>query len=557
MRIGIIIILSALCSSSLLAQTAPTKYWIQFKNKNGTPHSLSSPLTFLSQKAIDRRTKQSITLDSTDLPITPSYIAGIAAFDSVKLLNKSKWFNAVTIRTTDSNTLNAIKALPYVKTTQPVGIIKWNNELENNYTATNTTNNNSANKVIEPTLAYNYGDAITQIKMIGLECLHSMGFDGKGMTIAVLDAGFYHLNTTPAFDSVMQNNQILGTWDFVTGNDSVYEDASHGMYVMSTMAANQPGRIIGTAPKAKYWLLRSEEAATEFLIEEDNWIAAAEFADSVGADVINSSLGYSEFDNASQNHTYSDLDGNTTRITIGADLAAKKGILVVNSAGNSAQTTWHNIIFPADADSVLTVGAVDADGVYAAFSSVGPTADGRIKPNVAALGAGTTFALPNGSIAKGNGTSFASPITAGAAACLWQANPSANNMQVINAIQQSASQNSSPDNFLGYGIPNLCIANKLLSGFSPEKFVNDNVVSVYPVPFKNELSFSFFSATDQNITVQLFDIRGRKIVEEEKKATANSYKTFTINNLVDLRSGIYVLSITASDKKHTEKVIKQ
>jgi serine protease AprX len=555
MRTGAIFIFSVFLYFSPLAQTAPTKYWIQFKNKNNTPYSLSSPLNFLSQKAIDRRTKQQITLDSTDLPIVPAYIAGIAAFDSVKLLNKSKWFNAVTIRTTDTNTLNIIKSLPYVKKTEAVGMIKWKDELENNYTAKNISNNISSDKVIEP-LAYDYGNSFTQVHMLGVECMHNRGFDGKGMTIAVLDAGFYHLNVTPAFDSILNNNQILGTWDFVQGDNSVYEDYTHGMYVMSTMAANQPGVIVGTAPKAKYWLLRTEEAATEFLIEEDNWVAGAEFADSVGADIINSSLGYTEFDNTSQNHTYSDLDGNTTRITIGADLAAKKGILVVNSAGNSGASPWHYISAPADADSILTVGAVNANRVYASFSSVGPTADGRIKPNVAAMGEGAFFALNNGTAASGNGTSFSSPIMAGAVACLWQANPAATNMQLINAIQQSADQSSAPDNFLGYGIPNFCVANELLAGQAAEKFSTDNIVSIYPVPFENELSFSFFSNSKQDITVDLFDIRGRKITEEEKSVTGNSYTIFTINNLSDIAQGIYILKVNTPDKTFTEKVMK-
>lgn len=541
----------------ILSQSAPSKYWVQFKNKNSTPHTISSPLTYLSQRAVNRRVKQNIAIDSTDLPITPSYLSAIAAFDSITILNRSKWFNAITIRTTDTISLNAIKALPFVKKTEPVGIIKWKDELENNHEVATITNQQTFSKVKEPTAAYNYGSSATQINMIGINCMHANGYKGKGMIIAVLDAGFYKADVAPAFDSLYANNRILGTWDFVKRNDSVYEDHSHGMLVLSTMAALQPGKIIGTAPHAQYYLLRTEEAATEYLIEEDNWVAAAEFADSVGADIINSSLGYTTFDDPSQNHSYSDLDGNTARITIGADYAAKKGMVVANSAGNSGSSAWHYIGAPADGDSVLTVGGVDAYRSYASFSSVGPSYDGRIKPNVSAMAQGTCFALSNGDVAFGNGTSFSSPLIAGAVACLWQANPSAGNMEIIKAIEQSCDNHLTPDNITGYGIPDICIANQILKGSSPDNFIDDNIVQVYTSPFNDNFSFSFYSSSNQDIAIALFDCIGKKIIEEEKNVTANSYNLYHINNLSGLASGIYFLTVTTEiDDIHTYKVVK-
>lgn len=287
------------------------------------------------------------------------------------------------------------------------------------------------------------------------------------MVICILDAGFLNVDTLSCFDSLWINNKILGTYDFVANEVSVFEDYQHGTEVLSCIGANWPGKLVGTAPQAYFWLLRTEDAATELIIEEDNWVAGAEFADSVGADIINSSLGYTTFDaqTSNQNHTRADLDGNTAYATNGADIAAAKGILVCNSAGNEGGSGWKYISIPADGDSVCTVGAVDILGVRAGFSSQGPTADNRIKPDVVACGSGTAVIDPfTSTVAYYSGTSFSSPLTAGMAACLWQANPTKNNMNILNAMRNSGSKSNSPDTLLGWGIPNYCLANGLLSG---------------------------------------------------------------------------------------------
>ena len=549
----LLLFLFFICSISF-GQTIDKKYWIQFADKNGTPYSVSNPSAFLSPRAIERRTKQNIPVIQNDLPLTPAYIASVLSIDSVFLLNTSKWFNAITVNITDTNKLSQIRALPCVAGAVPVNTIKWKNDLEN-ILGDNTGSFNKTT-INQPTV-YNYGSSFNQVNMIDIDCMHNQGYDGKSMVIAVLDAGFDHADVLNVFDSLRTHNQILGTWDFVTGNAAVYEDFSHGMSVLSAMGGNSPGQLIGTAPKASYWLLRTEEVASENIIEEDNWVAAAEYADSVGADIINSSLGYTTFDNSTQNHTYAQMDGNTARITIGADIAAGKGIFVTNSAGNSGNDAWHYIDAPADGDSVCSVGAVDANRNYVSFSSKGPTYDGRIKPNIAAQGSGTFVTYPSGAVAPANGTSFSSPLIAGAVACLWQANPYATNMQLLDAIQKSADKKNSPDNFTGYGIPNFCIANELLSGVSPTKFNDENIFNLFPNPFTDSFQLSYYADNAQTITMDFFDVTGRLLLSQQETLKPNSYNIYSVNSLQYLQTGVYILKITTPDKKHVVKVVKK
>lgn len=402
----------------------------------------------------------------------------------------------------------------------------------------------------------NYGASFNQINMLSGDYLHYQGFQGQGMVIAVLDAGFYKVDSLPAFDSLRTNNQILGTYDFVQGNTSVYEDHNHGMNVLSTMGGYLDGQIIGTAPKASYWLLRSEDAAFEYLAEEDNWVAAAEFADSVGADIINSSLGYTTFDDPLENHTYNDMNGNTTIITKGANIAASKGILVVNSAGNSGSSSWNYIGAPADGDSVLAIGAVDVNSQHASFSSKGPSFDGRVKPNVAAQGQATIVASTSGGIQAGNGTSFSSPIMAGMAACLWQAHPSLTNMQIFNIILESAHLYSNPDTLLGFGIPDFALANLIASGVDIKTLDKEQFKDAFPNPFNNSFEFTFFSPVEQEIMVEIIDMTGRMIYKENKTIRKNDYYRLAMNG-AGLSGGIYILNVTTAFNRYTQKLIKE
>jgi subtilisin family serine protease len=362
-----------------------------------------------------------------------------------------------------------------------------------------------------------------------------------------------------AFDSLWLNGQILGSRDFVQPGNDVYSTSisSHGTRVLSTMGANLPGQLIGTAPQASYWLLRSEDTNGEYLLEEYFWVNAAEFADSVGVDIINSSLGYNFFDNPEENHSYEDMDGNTTIITIGADMAAAKGILVVNSAGNTGgNSAWPYITAPADGDSVFTIGAVDSDGNYVYFSSKGPTFDGRIKPDVMAQGSGTIVAdLPSG-IAAAGGTSFSSPIIAGASATLWQANPTLTNMDILNAIKATASKTTNPDNLMGWGIPDFLLANNLLTTTQIQTSNPIKDLKVFPNPFNEQINIEVELPQALNADIRLFNSQGQTVATLAGIDLALGKNRLVLNNLDKLPAGIYMLQVTDGYYSLTGKVIR-
>ncbi|MGP8217775.1 MAG: S8 family serine peptidase [Bacteroidia bacterium] len=317
-----------------------------------------------------------------------------------------------------------------------------------------------------------YGLAFSQIDMIKADCLNKKGFRGKGKQIAVIDTRFGMVDKLPAFDSLMKHKQILGTWDFVKEIPNVYNDSNndtHGQLVLSCMASNLPGQLVGDAVDADYYLLRTEDIYSEYMIEDDNWASAAEYADSAGADIITTSLGYSVMQDQNNSYIYADMNGKTAVASIAATIAAEKGIVVCAAAGNDGSNHWHYICTPGDADSILTIGAVTATGDYANFSSKGPTYDGRIKPDVVARGSQVAVAGPYGGIISDEGTSFSAPTIAGAVAALWQADSTATNMQIINAIKQSASQYTHPDSLIGFGIPDFCKSLDILTKINGNK----------------------------------------------------------------------------------------
>ena len=437
-----------------------TRYIIKLKDKNGSPYSISDPTAYLSQRAIDRRTRYSIAIDSTDLPVNPSYLTQIKNVPGVTVLNISKWLNAVTIQTADANALNTINGFSFVRSTSGIAAKKGrsnpvdrkDSKFDDNFLPIDNSNRRTSKTTGD---YYDYGNSFDEMHLHNGEFLHNIGLRGSGMQIALLDNGFNNYTSFDAFDSVNANNQVLGTWDFVAREQNVSDDGSHGMSCFSTIAANIPGQFIGKAPQANFWLYQTEDNSSEYPIEEFNWACGAEKADSSGADVISSSLGYATFDDASLNHTYADMNGNTTMAVIAADLAAKKGVLVFVSNGNFGTNAWHFLSTPADGDSVIAVGAVDASGTVGSFSSYGPSSDGQIKPDVASVGVSAILETSAGTIGSGNGTSFACPNMAGLATCLWQGFPELSNMKIRSALWQSASRADSPDDRMGYGIPDM------------------------------------------------------------------------------------------------------
>lgn len=435
-----------------------SRYIIRLKDKGTNPFSLSNPIQYLTQRSIDRRTRYGIAIDSTDLPVTPRYIDSIRLAGAVTILNTSKWLNQVAIQTTDAAALTKIAGFPFVLSTGPIAARNAQSITPVNKKLDAVTNEAPPPPTTNTTLAdyYSYGQSYGQVHLHNGEFLHNRGFRGQGMQMAVLDAGFINYLTLPTFDSIRNNGQILGTWDFVSRNANVNDDHPHGTQCLSTIAANMPGVFMGTAPKTSFYLYRTEDAATEYPIEEQNWVAGIERADSSGVEISSTSLGYFTFDNAVFNYTYANMDGNTTISARGADLAAKKGILCLFAAGNEGNGSWHYIITPADADSVMAVGAVSTAGNVGSFSSYGPSSDGQIKPSVAAVGVNAVVAnTSSGQPGFGSGTSFACPNMAGLTTCLWQAFPEINNMGIISVMQQSATRATNPDDRVGYGIPDM------------------------------------------------------------------------------------------------------
>ena len=440
-----------------------TKHVVFFKDKNETTYLLSQPSAYLSARAVARRTRYSITIDSTDLPVIERYVDSVRLAGNVTILGRLRWMNAVVIQTSDAAALNKINTFPFVKKRDSIAYRKPNTIPVNNKSYNVTPFINTNQRIQQPFAdSLNYGNSATQIKIHNGEFLHNIGGQGKGMQMAFLDGGFFGYQTNPFFDSVRNQNRILATRDFVMNEISVNEDDGHGMMCFSIVAANKPGSLVGSAPYASFYLLRTEDVGSEQIIEEYNWGLGAEYADSAGVDVISSSVGYSTFDDPAYNHTYADLNGNTTIVTRYADLAAKKGMLVVNSAGNEGNKAWKYIVAPADADSVLSVGAVNSIGTIANFSSFGPTSDGQIKPDVVSVGQGTFLSTTSGTVGTNSGTSFSGPNMAGLATCLWQLFPEFNSYKIIETLRKSADRYNTPHEQYGYGLPDMKKAAGLL-----------------------------------------------------------------------------------------------
>jgi len=522
--------------------SAQNYYWIAFTDKNSTEYSLSAPEEYLSERAIERRQKQNILIDSLDLPVNSNYIDSVLTLD-VEFVHSTKWLNGITIKT-DSTGLDSI-------------LLDWSFIKEIQLTKPTSFSTKSAtNKFADESQLFSGeidSSFYDQVSMLEGQFLHQQNFKGQGIQIAVLDGGFLNANVNPAFDSLWFNNQILGTKDVVDPNSDFYSTNYHGMSVLSCMGGNVPEELIGTAPKASYWLIRSEDTGSEYIIEEDHWVVAAEFADSVGADIINSSLGYYVFDDASTNHSYADMDGKTTRVTRAANIAASRGMLVFTSAGNERDDSWQRIIAPSDGDNVIGVGAVDKDLNPAFFTSAGPASDGDIKPNVSAMGYHTTLQLSNGNVGMANGTSFSSPVMAGMAACLWQRYPTKTAFEIKDALERSAHMYLNPDSLVGYGIPNMRSASTILDPLSVLVSEKGTNWQVYPNPVKDKVVLQYSgSQLQNNLTIELYSIAGQLIQLWIKPAA----QTIVLSELPTSVNGMFLLRVNDGDKSETFKLSK-
>lgn len=519
------------------AQVATNIYWIQFADKNNSPYSIDNPEAYLSQRALQRRANLGIAIDEYDIPVNPQYLEAVAACGA-ELLNPSKWLNGVSVYVTDPAVIDAINALEFVSTVR---------NCPNNPQAQERKERWLANELKESSkpVVYRdfYGGAHDQVYQLKVNELHEMGFDGTGVVVAVLDGGFQGTEETSCFDNMREEGRLLGTRDFVYGSSSVYTQGTHGTSCLSTMAAYDPNEMVGTAYKASYYLIHTEDGNSETIIEEYNWASGAEYADSLGVDVCTTSLGYINFDdNMSQwNHPFEHFDGHTAPMTIACEIAASRGMICMNAAGNDGGGTC-TLGIPGDAEHILTVGAVDANGERADFSSVGPTYDGRIKPDVMAMGESTYVASGYGDwwpYYNGSGTSFATPVLAGAVACLRQARPYASVQEICDAIRACSNRADNPDSYYGYGIPDFTQALELLH-INEAPANADEILNVFPNPSKGTVHVAWKEGVDAEVGV--FDITGRQLFAFScnglNRSTLESY-------LGSLDDGVYFINVNS------------
>lgn len=537
----------------------PVMVWVQFKDKNHSGYSLTRPHEFLSVKALERRRKMHIPVDIFDLPVSRIYVDSISSDEEYSLMYTSRWFNGAMFGAVSEEAAHRLKNYDFVgfveiakpaspKTTGKSAIQAIDIEYQGQKSVISPF---SAPIVQNPFTSY--GATEVQVNMIKGNSLHSEGFWGEGITIAVLDGGYRSVDTLRAFDHLWSSGRVLGYYDFVELNNELYQGHAHGTYVLSVMAGHLPGEYVGVAPMASYWLLRTEDAATEYRIEEYNWLAGAEFADSVGADIINSSLGYTLFDGPQQNYTFTDLDGATAVASRAANFAYTRGMLVVNSAGNYGAQTWRYIGSPADGHGVLAVGGTDGQGNIARFSSRGPTPDGRIKPQVVAQGQGVAIVNYLGQVSSANGTSFSSPLIAGMAACLWQRYPEANNAQIKQAIIKSADRYLKPDSLYGYGIANFQRATTIL-----EKQIDEsNFLKLIHNPLIAESAITFYNLSQETITIEMFNSSGQKVWSRSDIVVVPGYNELRpFSDISSLVSGMYLIRVNFKDRSELLKTIK-
>ncbi|GAO31149.1 S8 family peptidase [Geofilum rubicundum] len=531
---------------AVMGQTAG--YFVQFSDKEGSPYHLDNPLEFLSQRAIDRRAAQGIFLDDTDLPVSPAYVQNLEDL-GVKVLMATKWFNGVIAVSDDSELMNGLEALPYINFVEKTYVGDgWSLSSGDNFSQKKLYPEVDAvesKEVLKSTAAMNTD---RQIEMVKGDFLHDLGFKGNGIHIAVLDAGFKGVETSQVFGHLQTDGLLLGERNFVLNDpEPFYNTHIHGAQVLGVMTGQVPDEYAGTATEASYWLMRTEDARSEYPIEADYWVCAAEMADSAGVDIIQSSVGYFTFDDPAMDYTL-EIPGGITRISRAAAFASQKGMVVVNSAGNERQSEWEYVVMPNDVPEVLTVGAVKADGTLADFSSRGFVADGWVKPDVMALGVGTSV-ITNDVIGVSVGTSFAAPIISGLTACLWQSMPEKTAAEIVDLVRSSADRYLNPDEDFGYGIPDFERAFQLSVGSQNIDLLDNWLVT--PNPFIS--AFEIFQDDFEGaLSVELINLHGQVVWQEE--VIFQHHQRITPG--IALQPGVYVLRLKDGSFSYSTKVVR-
>ncbi|ABG58874.1 conserved hypothetical protein [Cytophaga hutchinsonii ATCC 33406] len=500
-------------------------YIIYLKDKNGTPGTIQQPSAYLSARSLERRHHEQIRIDSTDLPVSVNYLTAIKN-EGASIVYSTKWLNAVHIKATESQ-YNTIRAFPFVL------------DGTGNFKVTQKSNAQEITAATQLNYAQNYTD------YMGITDMHKQGVKGAGILIAVTDSGFPGVDTLTAFKHLWENNQITYFYDVADNEADVFNDGSHGTYILSVLAADT---LVykGVVPEASYVLLRTEVAATETQTEEFNWLRAAEIADSCGVDIISVSLGYTTYDDNTDSYTYADMDGQTSVIAAAADMAYGKGMIVVCSAGNDGNNAWKYIGTPADAKKVLAVGSVDFTNTKSGFSSIGPTADGRLKPDLCATGAGINCIKPDGTILMTGGTSLSTPMIAGMIAGIKQTYPSLSNDEVKNILLQSCDNYSNPTNLKGYGVPHF---SRTESYFNI--YINPVNSLIAPNPYHSGQLIIKVPEPEESYEIRMYDYQGQQVFEHYFFSSNNM---ISIENYVNnLQAGIYLIYVKSA---YTAEIIK-
>jgi serine protease AprX len=537
--LGIIAIGWFSAGNNLNSQTPEYKFFyrVYFTDKGDLNPLNFQPEDLLSQRAVNRRQKAGISCPvANDLPVSPEYINQVIS-KGFFLHCTSKWLNTGLFKTQNQADLNTLLSLPFVK---DVKIVKK--------PATKSIFTDKLDFLAQSAELPPYDRPLT---MLNGQSLHYSGYDGTGILIAVLDGGFYKADLISSLNNLRTRGGIKGTRDFVSNSNYVYSYHNHGTAVLSVLAGIIDGVIEGTAPGADFWLLRTEDVLTEFPVEEDFWAAGAEFADSIGADIISSSLGYYSFDDPSMDYKFSDMDGNTTFVTRAADIAASKGIVVVNSAGNERTKPWLRIIAPSDGDSVIAAGAVDGSNAIAIFSSAGPSADSRIKPDNTTQGVSVVVQTLETTVSRANGTSFSCPVLSGMCACVMQAVPKAINTDIIEALHKNGDRYNSPDSLYGYGIPDMA---GVVTTLQELLITNPEDATILgPNPFTENIEITF-KEPPGTLRIMIFTASGQIVVSRTYQEYVG--RTLIISDLQDKQQGMYFITLFTSNRTFTHKVIK-